>query len=193
LIVINKNEMKGGSIASSSVEQLVPVQAFEKLDIQFDNQVGGKKKSKGAAKKKTTAKKTNSKAKKQQGGVCFVCGGSMKHINEYDDEGLFNLYNKKGGANSPTFPMSYDYIDSISKPVHGLQIPRGLNTDVLSVVANDATSSLGSMNKTVAFGNILDVPKVPFNYTGGSKKPVKTAIKPAKKTQKSKSSPKKQK
>jgi hypothetical protein len=178
--------MKGGSIASSSVEQLIPVQAFEKLNIQFDNQVGGKKKSKTTGKpKKTTAKK---QPKKQKGGVCFVCGGGMKHINEYDNEGLFNLYNKKGGASAPTFSMSYDYVDSMSKPVHGLQVPRGLNTDVLSVVANDATSALGSMHKTVTFGNILDVPKVPFNYTGGSKKPVK---KTTKKTQKPKTTPKK--
>lgn len=185
--------MKGGSIASSSVEQLVPVQAFEKLDIQFDNQAGGKKKSKTASKKKTPAKKTNSKAKKQQGGVCFVCGGAMKHINEYEDDGLFNLYNKKGGASAPTFSMAYDYVDSMSKPMHGLPVPRGLNTDVMSIGANEVTSSLGSMNKTVAFGNVLDVPKVPFNYTGGSKKPVKTAMKTVKKTQKPKTTPKKQK
>lgn len=166
--------MKGGSIASSSVEQLIPVEAFEKLNIQFDNQIGGKKKSKST---------TKQSKKKQQGGVCFVCGGSMKHINDFDNEGIFNLYNKKGGANSPTFSMKYDYLDSMSKPVHGVSIPRGLNTDILSVTANDATSSLGALNKTVAFGNILDTPKIPFNYTGGSKK---TAKKQPKKTQKSK-------
>ena len=180
--------MKGGSIASSSVEQLVPVQAFEKLDLQFDNQVGGKKKAKTSNKKQTTQKQQSKK--KQQGGVCFVCGGSMKHINDYDNEGIFNLYNKKGGANSPTFSMTYDYMDSISKPVHGAPIPRGLDTSVLSVTANETTSSLGSMNKTIEYGNILDAPKIPFNYTGGSKKPVKKTVKP-KKTQKPKTAPKK--
>ena len=158
--------MKGGSIASSSVEQLIPVEAFERLNIQFDNQVGGKKKPK-------SSKKQQSK----KGGTCFVCGGSMKHINDFDNDGIFNLYNKKGGASSPTFSMKYDYVDSMSKPVHGVAIPRGINTDILSVTANDATSSLGSLNKTVAFGNVLDTPKIPFNYTGGSKKTVKKQTK----------------
>ena len=183
--------MKGGSIASSSVEQLIPVEAFEKLNIQFDNQIGGKKKSKTNNNKKQSAPKKDKK--KQQGGTCFVCGGSMKHINDFDNEGIFNLYNKKGGANSPTFSMKYDYIDSMTKPVHGVSIPRGLNTDVLSVMANDTTSSLGNMTKTVEFGNVMDVPKIPFNYTGGSKKQSKKTVKPAKKTQKPKSSSKKTK
>ncbi len=174
--------MKGGSIASSSVEQLIPVEAFEKLNLQFDNQVGGKKKSKSTK----TTKKQQSK-KKHQGGTCFVCGGSMKHINDFDNEGIFNLYNKKGGASSPTFSMKYDYVDSMSKPVHGVSIPRGLNTDILSVTANEGTSSLGSLNKTVAFGNVLDTPKIPFNYTGGSKKTVKKQPKKPQ-AQKSKSS-----
>lgn len=186
--------MKGGSIASSSVEQLIPVEAFEKLNIQFDNQVGGKKKPKtGNKKKQSGAKKDKNK---QQGGVCFVCGGSMKHINDFDNEGIFNLYNKKGGASSPTFSMKYDYVDSMTKPVHGVSVPRGLNTDVLSVMANDTTSSLGSMTKTVEFGNVMDIPKIPFNYTGGSKKQYKKTVKtskPVKKTQKPKSSAKKDK
>lgn len=185
--------MKGGSIASSSVEQLIPVEAFEKLNLQFDNQVGGKKQPKKDSKKKqTTAMKDK---KKQKGGVCFVCGGSMKHINDFDNEGIFNLYNKKGGASSPTFSMKYDYIDSMTKPVHGVSIPRGLNTDVLSVMANDTTSSLGNMTKTVEFGNVVDIPKIPFNYTGGSKKQSKTAAKckPSKKTQKPSTSAKKNK
>lgn len=170
--------MKGGSVASSSVEQLIPVEAFEKLNIQFDNQVGGKKKSKTktATKKKQQSTQKKDK-KKQQGGTCFVCGGSMKHINDFDNEGIFNLYNKKGGANSPTFSMKYDYIDSMSKPVHGVSIPRGLNTEVLSVMANDTTSSLGSLSKTVEFGNVVDVPRIPFNYTGGSKKQSKKTAK----------------
>jgi hypothetical protein len=186
--------MKGGSIASSSVEQLIPVEAFEKLNIQFDNQVGGKKKSKTDSKKKQNTPKKDKK--KQQGGVCFVCGGSMKHINDFDNEGIFNLYNKKGGASSPTFSMKYDYVDSMTKPVHGVPILRGLNTDVLSVMANDTTSSLGNMTKTVEFGNVMDIPKIPFNYTGGSKKQSKKTVKtvkPAKKTQKPKSSAKKDK
>ena len=183
--------MKGGSIASSSVEQLIPVETFEKLNIQFDNQVGGKKKPKTEKKKKQSTPKKDKK--KQKGGVCFVCGGSMKHINDYDNEGIFNLYNKKGGASSPTFSMKYDYVDSMTKPVHGVSIPRGLNTDVLSVMANDTTSSLGSMTKTVEFGNIMDIPKIPFNYTGGSKKQPKKAVTPAKKTQKPNKSSKKDK
>lgn len=170
--------MKGGSVASSSVEQLIPVEAFEKLNIQFDNQVGGKKKSKAKTVTKKKEQSTQKKEKKkQQGGVCFVCGGSMKHINDFDNEGIFNLYNKKGGANSPTFSMKYDYIDSMSKPVHGVSIPRGLNTEVLSVMANDTTSSLGSLSKTVEFGNVVDVPRIPFNYTGGSKKQSKKTTK----------------
>jgi hypothetical protein len=169
--------MKGGSVASSSVEQLISVEAFDKLNAQFDNQVGGKKKS-SSKEKKTTTKQSNKQGKKtnkdnhstKEGGFCPVCGGGMKHINDFDDEGMFNLYNKKGGASSPTFSMKYDYVDSMMKPVHGDAIPRGLNTDMISMMANDSASSLGSMNKTVQFGNVFDSPKVPFNYTGGSKK-----------------------
>lgn len=187
--------MKGGSVASSSVEQLIPVEAFEKLNIQFDNQIGGKKKSKSTTVKSKTVNKKKEQTsqkdkKKQKGGVCFVCGGSMKHINDFDNEGIFNLYNKKGGANSPTFSMKYDYVDSMSKPVHGISVPRGLNTDVLSVIANDTTSSLGNMTKTVQFGNVVDIPKIPFNYTGGSKKQANKTVKSAKKSQKSKTSSK---
>lgn len=185
--------MKGGSVASSSVEQLIPVEAFEKLNIQFDNQIGGKKTSKTKTVNKKKEQTPQKDKKKQKGGVCFVCGGSMKHINDFDNEGIFNLYNKKGGASSPTFSMKYDYVDSMTKPIHGVSIPRGMNTDVLSVMANDTTSSLGNMTKTVQFGNVVDIPKIPFNYTGGSKKQSKTNVKSTKKTQKPKVSPKKSK
>jgi len=186
--------MKGGSVASSAVESLVQAPTWDKLNVQFDNQVGGKKKK--ASPKKQTEKKEKKQDKKpsankqkhtkhQKGGMCIMCGGKMKHINDFESEGLFNLYNKKGGANS-SFPMSYDYSDAMMKPQHGDVINRTLNTDIVGVMASESPSTLGSMSKTVEFGNVFDAPKVPFVYTGGSKKatkkPTKTASK-AKKTQ----------
>lgn len=183
--------MKGGSVASSSVGELVQTPTWEKLDAQFDNQVGGKKKSKKQStktaktnksdSKKTKQEQSQSKKGKQQGGFCPVCGGGMKHINDFDDEGMFNLYNKKGGA-SPMFQMKYDYTDAMMKPLHGEVIQRGLNTDLVSAMATDSPSSLGSMNKTVEFGNVFDAPKVPFTYSGGAKK--KPASKPKKQSTK---------
>jgi len=175
--------MKGGSVASSAVEQLVAPKAFENLNVQFDNIVGGAKKSV----KKTTTKKTEKKTEKktaqktkQQGGVCMMCGG-MKHINDFDDEGLFNLYNKKGG--SQQFTMNYDYSASMLKPLHGAPVDRVLNTDVVGVMANDSSSTLGSMSKTVEFGNVFGTRAVPFNYSGGSQKTKKQVKKsPSKKT-----------
>jgi hypothetical protein len=171
--------MKGGSVASSAVEGLVQGTTWTKLDAQFDNQVGGKKK-KQAKKTTSKSKKTTTKPKqpKQKGGICPVCvGGKMKHMNDFESEGLFNLYNKKGGA-SPSFPIKYDYSDAMMKPLHGDVINRGLNTDIMSVMASDSPSSLGSMNKTIAFGGVVDTPKVPFVYTGGSKKKTTKTTKP---------------
>lgn len=168
--------MKGGSVASSAVESLVQAPTWDKLNAQFDNQVGGKKK--GAKKQVQKKEKASKKPTKQQdndkkhnvhkGGFCPLCGGGMKHINDFDNEGLFNLYNKKGGAN-PSFSMKYDYSDAMVKPQHGDFINRGLNTDIVGVMASESPSTLGSMSKTVEFGNVFDAPKVPFVYSGGSK------------------------
>lgn len=173
--------MKGGSVASSAVEGLVQAPTWDKLDVQFDNQVGGKKQKKPAKKKNKEDKQTKQKNKK--GGFCPICGGGMKHINDFDDEGLFNLYNKKGGAAAPSFEMKYDYSDALVKPPHGDAVQRGFNADVVGVSASESPSTLGSMSKAVQFGNVFDAPKVPFVYTGGSKKTSKTSKKtPQKKT-----------
>lgn len=196
--------MKGGSVASSAVESLVQAPTWDKLNVQFDNQVGGKKKK--ASPKKQTEKKQ--KASKQQdkkpsankqkhsthqsGGFCPMCGGGMKHINDFESEGLFNLYNKKGGANS-SFPMNYDYSDAMMKPQHGVVINRALNTDIVGVMASESPSTLGGMSKTVEFGNVFDAPKVPFVYTGGSKKTAKKAPKTKPTQEKSKQTKKSKK
>lgn len=188
--------MKGGSVASSAVESLVDAPTWEKLNVQFDNQVGGKKKKTSTKKqdKKKSSKQQEKKStgnkekhsKHQKGGMCPMCGGGMKHINDFESEGLFNLYNKKGGAN-PSFSIKYDYSDAMLKPQHGDVINRALNTDIVGVMASESPSTLGSMNKTVEFGNVFGAPKVPFVYTGGSKKEAKQALN-SKKTQSNKDS-----
>lgn len=193
--------MKGGSVASSAVESLVQAPTWDKLNVQFDNQVGGKKKASSKkekpskkqdkedkqGKQKKQEKQEKQENKRQKGGFCPACGGGMKHINDFENEGVFNLYNKKGGAN-PSFALNYNYSDAMMKPQHGDVINRGLNTDIVSVMASESPSTLGSMSKTVEFGNVFDAPKVPFVYTGGSKKASKSSIKSSKTSKTSKTS-----
>lgn len=197
-------KMKGGSVASDAVVELVQPVAFDKLDVQFDNLVGGSKKTKSVQQK---GKQQMQKKKKQDGGVCFMCGGRMKHMNEYDSEGIFNLHNKKGGAApaaaAPAFEVKYDYTASMAKDAHGIQIDRGLDNSTVSLMATESPSSFGGMNKMVQYGNVFgDTNNIPFSYSGGAtkkkavKKPkatkAKTETKKAKPT-KPTSSPKKQK
>jgi hypothetical protein len=201
--------MKGGSVASSGVVDLVNAGAYEKLDAQFDNAVGGglKKKmprekankqktltdnNKNKTEKPNRSKKTNktnnsNKAVKTEkkphvlhGGMCPMCGGRMKHMNEYDDTGLFNLYNKKGGANQ-MFDMKYDYNDAMAQSPHGPIINRSVNEQTTAMLANDSPSTLGGLVKSVQFGNVFDTSSVPFTYNGGKGK--KTVLKTAKKGQ----------
>lgn len=201
--------MKGGSIASQNVTSGLSSDVFARLNSQFDGLFvgGGKKKSQkttakdnakkhggmcpamcGGAKKKV-APKTDTKKQsneKKHGGTCTLCGGAkggsaklMKHMNEFNDDGAFNLYNKKGGS-APPFEMKYDYDASLAKPAHGAFINRGVDTTQVSLMANETPSSLGSLNKFVQYGNISGSYNMPFSYGGGVKK-TKVASKPVKK------------
>lgn len=156
--------MKGGSIASDAVVKLVPSEAFKLLDAQFDNIVGG-------GSKKTAPKKKAHKTKK--GGMCPMCGGTsaklMHHMNEFDNSGITQLRNKKGGAGSPLFDIKYDYSSSIMQPSHGTPIDRSLNIEATRLMANESPSVLGGFSKSIAYGNVTDVANTNFVY-GGAKK-----------------------
>lgn len=184
--------MFGGSLSSDNVNSMVQPEAYAKLDAHFDNLVGGAKgKRSKQSKRKPTAKKTVAKVHK--GGMCLMCGGTMKHMNDYDDEGLFNLYNKKGGA-APDYQVQYDYSSSMAKGAHGAPIDRVLDANTVSLMATESTSSLGGMQKTVEFGNVIRAGDIPFNYSGGAKSKTTKSAKPksaktAKVTVKPKSKP----
>lgn len=193
--------MKGGSVASDSVVELVTSDTFSKLDAHFDNLVGGAKKttkntkSKKTSKPKTPEKKTTKtvksvtpKTKKQVGGICAMCGGHMKHMNDFDDDGLFNLYNKKGGA-APLFEVQYDYDTSMAKAAHGTPINRLPDQSSIAAMATESPSSFGSMNKMVQYGNVFEGNNIPFSYSGGKSK--KTKVKPKTSTKGKKSPSKK--
>lgn len=157
--------MKGGSVASDAVVKLVPVDAFKQLDAQFDNAVGG------GRHKKTVNKKKTQKTKK--GGMCPMCGGTsaklMHHINEYDNSGITQLRNKKGGAGSPLFDIKYDYSSSIMQSPHGAPVDRTLNLEATKLMASESPSVLGDFNKSIQYGNVTDVANTNFVY-GGAKK-----------------------
>lgn len=186
-------KMKGGSVASDAVVELVKPEAFSKLDAQFDNLVGGAKKSapRKSAQSKAPTAKPKAAAKKQKGGICAMCGGHMKHMNDFDDDGLFNLYNKKGGA-APLYEVKYDYDASMAKPAHGLAVDRVLDQGTVALMATESPSSLGSMSKMVQYGNVFDGNNIAFNYssTGGAMKKKVPAAPKAKKSTKAPAKPK---
>ena len=176
--------MKGGSVASDAVLKLVPADAFKQLDINFNNAVGGAKKAKKTSDKKTTKK----------GGMCPMCGGSsgklMHHINEFDNSGITQLRNKRGGAAAstaaPLFDIKYDYGTSIMQSPHGAPIDRSLNFEVTKLMSSESPSVLGDFNKSIQYGNVTDVANTNFVY-GGAKKSApkkKTTNKTANKTTK---------
>ncbi len=183
--------MKGGSVASDAVVQLVPANAFKLLNSQFTNVVGGGKK-KSPKPKAVSSKPT----KPKKGGMCPMCGGTsaklMNHINEFDDSGLTQLRNKKGGAGSPSpsplFDIKYDYANAIMQSPHGDGIDRSMNLEATRLMTNEAPSVLGGFQKSISYGNVTDIPDTNFIY-GGAKKTVSKkqtkAKSPAKKTKSS--------
>jgi hypothetical protein len=193
--------MKGGSVASDNVVSLVSPGAFEKLDAQFDNQFGGKRKSVKSVKSVKSAKsvkpaaKAKSQGKKEskhlKGGMCQMCGGYMKHMNDFNDEQIASLYNKKGGANAPLFDIKYDYSTSLHQPAHGASIDRTLNETAINAMASESPSSLGGLQKSVQFGNVFGNNDLPFAY-GGSRPKRATAKKDAAKPKAKKPASKKE-
>ena len=182
--------MKGGSTASTAVVDLVKTEAYEQLNTQFDNLVGGAKgKGKGKSQQKTTPKKasTTSKAKSgkkdgkhaHKGGVCMICGGSlMKHMNDFDDKDLQSVYNKKGGASEALFNIKYDITNAFSQPAYGDNTSRALDADTMKQMSYESPSSLTPYEKYVQYGNVTETPLVKFNYAGGKSKAVGKAKKP---------------
>lgn len=169
--------MRGGSIASNSVAQLVNNATVLKLNAQFDNQVGGKgKKTKTGKAVKTvktvkavktakTAKtaQTAKTVKPKKGGMCLMCGG------------------QKGGA-SPQFQIQYDYSGAMQQKPHGIPIHRAINDTSVSMLASESPSVLGGLNKTVQFGNVTGTSRVPFTYGGAA--PAKVSKKSPKQSKK---------
>jgi hypothetical protein len=184
--------MKGGSQASTAVASIVSPQAYEQLNQQFDNLVGGsKKKSKQPKKsssttdkptkpKKPSVPKKSSKAPTHtpnknknkhsptmKGGVCMICGGSlMKHMNEYDDSDVQRLYNKKGGANA-LYNIQYDVSSALVKPAYGEAVPRNLDATTLKHMSYQEPSSWAPFDKYVQYGNVSGSPTMKFAYSGG--------------------------
>jgi hypothetical protein len=179
--------MKGGSVASSAVVSNVTEATFSKLDKQFDGLFGG---AKPAAKKPTSkpVKKTPKTPKTQKtpkkpaktGGSgsskCNMCGGQLKKLNDMEDS-LTSVQNKKGGGN-PMFQIKYDYASAMQQSAHGAPIDRTINETALSIAASDSISSLGNLQKTVAYGNVFDKSAIPFTYNGGKASKTQKTSKP---------------
>lgn len=189
--------MKGGSVASEAVVSNVNEATFSKLDKQFDGLFGGAKSSKKPAKKPASkpVKKSPQKPVKTGGSTCKMCGGQLKKLNELEDSLTF-VQNKKGGGN-PMFQIKYDYASAMQQSAHGTPIDRTINETALSIAASDSISSLGNLQKTVAYGNVFDTsdintPDIPFTYNGGKASKVSKAPKTPKahKTPKTKKSTK---
>lgn len=180
--------MKGGSVASEAVVSNVNEATFSKLDKQFDGLFGGAKSSKKPASKPVKpvnpTKKTQKKSPKVGGSTCKMCGGQLKKLNELGDS-LTSVQNKKGGGN-PMFQIKYDYASAMQQSAHGTPIDRTINETALSIAASDSISSLGNLQKTVAYGNVFDTPDIPFTYNGGkaTKAPKKPKAPKAKKSTK---------
>ena len=185
--------MKGGSLASTAVVDLVKTETYEQLNSHFDNLVGGAK-GKGKGKFQKTSPKTpkkasttsksskSSKSGKQdkkhehKGGVCMICGGNlMKHMNDFDDKDLQSVYNKKGGAPNPLFNIKYDISSAFTQPVYGENTSRVLDATTMKQMSYENPSSLTPYAKYVHYGNVSGTPTIKYNYTGGNTK--KTVVK----------------
>lgn len=100
---------------------------------------------------------TQSKSKK---------GGSVefKNINELNNSGKVNIYNKKTGGNG------LDYHSGIvSRPYQGTPVNRYLSPEVLEVISNASVTNaaISDMNKSVEFGSYVNIgANSPFNYGG---------------------------
>jgi hypothetical protein len=182
--------MKGGSSASTAVVDLVNTEAYEQLNTQFDNLVGGAKrksqpkppKSKTPKKPSTTSKTTKTKTSKKdekhehKGGVCMICGGNlMKHMNDFEDKDLQSVYNKKGGAPNALYNIKYDITSAFTQPVYGENTSRVLDATTMKQMSYENPSSLTPYAKYVHYGNVSGTPTIKFNYTGGNTK--KTVVK----------------
>jgi hypothetical protein len=177
--------MKGGSSASTAVVDLVKTEAYDHLNTQFDNLVGGAKgksqqktsKSKTPKKTSTTSKTTKGKTGKKdekhehKGGVCMICGGNlMKHMNDFDDKDLQSVFNKKGGAPNPLFNIKYDITSAFTQPAYGDITSRALDASTMKQMSYESPSSLSTYDKYVQYGNVTGTPVMKFNYTGGKSK-----------------------
>jgi hypothetical protein len=129
----------------------------------------------------------------KKGGMCPMCGGnSMLHMNQYDNSGIFNLYNKKGGAEQPLLDVGYNYnIPNQSTP-NGPIVTRTLDTSAIDILASEPASQMGNLVKTLQYGqagSAFEGPNVPFQYaqtlTGG-KKTKKVVVKKSTSARKSK-------
>jgi hypothetical protein len=191
--------MKGGSVASSAVEGLVKPTTYEHLNSQFDNLVGGakgkknsspkpKSSTKKATEKKAPSKPTAKTSQSQKGGICMICGGAhMKHINEYNDQGLQKVYNKKGGSN-PLYTIKYDISTAFTQPAYGDVTSRSVDAATLKHMSYESPSSWTPYSKFVQYGNVTGTPQMKFEYSGGkaSKKDTKTSSKSSDKSKKTK-------
>ena len=177
--------MKGGSSASTAVVDLVNTEAYEQLNTQFDNLVGGAKrksqpkppKSKTPKKPSTTSKTTKTKTSKKdekhehKGGVCMICGGNlMKHMNDFEDKDLQSVYNKKGGAPNALYNIKYDITSAFTQPAYGDITSRTLDAATMKQMSYESPSSLSAYDKYVQYGNVSGTPVMKFNYTGGKSK-----------------------
>ena len=214
--------MKGGSVSSDNVVVDVKPEAFDKLNGLFTNIVGGAKRSKVLRKAKSPKKTSDTKSRKavvksekpsksvksvksgkktirsKKGGMCPMCGGnSMLHMNQYDNSGIFNLYNKKGGAQPLALDVGYNYnIPNQSSP-NGPTVIRALDSSAIDILASEPASQMGNLVKTLQYGqagSAFEGPNVPFKYaqslTGG-KKTKKVVVKKSSSTRKPKKSTKK--
>lgn len=139
--------MKGGSIASDAVEQLVASKAFENMNLQADSVVSG---------------------------GCKRCAAFKKqHLSDYANANSYNLRNHKslGGGAAQLQPLGLDYakITTVTTPV-GPNVVRHTPMEVLKTMASTDVSSSPVLDKAVAFGLNQSGP---FNYsaavaTGGA-------------------------
>jgi hypothetical protein len=146
-----------------------------------------------SVKPRKTGKTGKTIQRSKKGGMCPMCGGnSMLHMNQYDNSGIFNLYNKKGGAEQPLLDVGYNYnIPNQSTP-NGPIVTRTLDTSAIDILASEPTSQMGNLVKTLQYGqagSAFEGPNVPFKYaqtlTGG-KKTKKVVVKKSTSTRKSK-------
>jgi len=176
--------MKGGSSASAAVVDLVKTEAYEHLNTQFDNLVGG---AKGKSQQKTSKSKTPKKTSKpkttkpkagkkdekheHKGGVCMICGGNlMKHMNDFDDKDLQSVYNKKGGSTNALYNIKYDITSAFTQPAYGDITSRALDAATMKQMSYESPSSLSAYDKFVQYGNVSGTPVMKFDYTGGKSK-----------------------